>query len=484
MRVMSGCPNNRTPLPRRAFLGTGVQLACCAAGAVRLAAEGSHQAQGVAPAGAVAGDGDIAFLDALARATIDAARVVPGASRDRQGPNTTGVSLITPGGRYPALWVRDFAMSLDCGLIPAADILAHLRLILRCQHGPQERRLASGGIIPAFAIPDHVTLGGGAVFYPGTYSPGEDQGAPPWGPLPPIDNHFYVIHVAHALWRATGDAAFLAEPIDGRSILERLSLAFGSPASDPVTGASVTEPGRRAVGFGFHDTVRLEGALAFATLLRHEAAQQLTQLCRAAGRATAAREYERAASRIAATIVPVFGDPRGEDGWLRAATRVGRQPDVWATLFALHLGVLPATTARRARRTIAAAVRAPGHTIEYEGAVRHVPSDRFFRPDQCWEAGGSRAHTYQSGAFWHTPTGWLVEALDSEAPALVRQVCARAITHLRRHDFRQGPGHGAPWECFGRGMADAQNPVYMTSVTLPLAILRGLAVAGTTTAPR
>jgi hypothetical protein len=31
-------------------------------------------------------------------------------------------------------------------------------------------------------------------------------------------------------------------------------------------------------------------------------------------------------------------------------------------------------------------------------------------------------------------------------------------------------------------MADAQNPVYMTSVTLPLAILRRLADAGSTIA--
>lgn len=476
---MQGMPclpdTDRTRLPRRAFLEAGMRLAGGAAGAGWLTAAATRQAHAVPPGGALAGAADLAFLEELARATIDAARVAPGASRDRQGPNTTGLSLITPGGRYPALWVRDFAMSLDCGLIPAADILAHLRLILRCQHGPQERRLASGGIVPAWAIPDHVTLAGGAVFFPGTYSTGEDQGKAPWGPLPPIDNHFYVVHIAHALWRATGDAAFLTEAVDGRSILERVGLAFASPAWDPTTGAAVTHPGRRAVGFGFHDTVRLEGALAFATLLRHRAAQQLEQLYRAAGRVATASRYGSAARTIAASIVPGFGDARRRDGWLLAATRVGRQPDVWATLFALHLGVLPTPAARRARRTIAAAVRAPGHTIESDGAVRHVPSDRFFRPDQCWEAGGSRVHTYQSGAFWHTPTGWLVEALQPEDPDLARQVAARAVAHLRRDDFRQGEGHGAPWECFGPDLADAQNPVYMTSVTLPLAVLRGQA---------
>ena len=477
---------HRVPPTRRAFLEASARLAgLLTSGPATVAHAASQHGPATAPVDAAS----IAFLEDLARATIGAARVPPDASRDRQGPNRTGLSLITPGGRYPALWTRDFAMSLDCGLIPPADILAHLRLILACQHGPQERRLSSGGLVPAFAIPDHVTLQGGAVFFPGTYSAGEDQGAPPWGPLPPIDNHFYVVHVAHALWHATDDAGFLAEPLEGRSILERLALAFDSPASDPSTGAAVTHPGRRAVGFGFHDTVRLEGALAFATLLRYRAALQLVDLCGAAGRArpaptgspagwpSAAEGYVRTARTIEASLLRVFGDARHEDGWLRAATRVGRQPDVWATLFALHLGVLPGAAARRARRTVAAAVRAPGHTVEYEGAVRHVPSNRFYRPDQCWEAGGSRVHTYQSGAFWHTPTGWLVEALQAEDPALARDVCARALAHLRREDFRRGAGHGAPWECFGVGMADAQNPVYMTSVTLPLAILRRLAAA-------
>ena len=168
----------------------------------------------------------------------------------------------------------------------------------------------------------------------------------------------------------------------------------------------------------------------------------------------------------------MFADPQKRDGWLLAATEVGKQPDVWATLFALHLGILPADAAQKARDTVAAAVRMPGNTVEYEGAVRHVPSDRYFRSNQCWEAGGNGANVYQSGAFWHTPTGWLIEALQSVDSTLARQVCDRFLRHLRGRDFCKGRGRGAPWECFGLDMAAAQNPVYMTSVTLPLAVLQ------------
>jgi hypothetical protein len=416
----------------------------------------------------------LTFLKELAVATIESARVRPGHTRGGSQPNATGITLITPGGNYPALWTRDFAMSLDCGLIGAAEILPQLRLIARCQNGEEERRLQSGGIIPPFAIVDHVNLAGGAVFYPGTYSSGEDQGAPPWGPLPPMDDHFYFIHIAYALWRDTGDAKFLDELIGDHSLFDRLERAFHSPACDPKTGAAVTTKERRAVGFGFQDSVYLLGAMSFATLLRYRAARQLADLCKARGKAQAAAEYTQTAQNIAAHLAPVFGDPAKRDGWLLAATEVGKQPDVWATLFGLHLGVLPAEAAERARNTVAAAVRTPGHTVEYQGAVRHVPSDRYFGPNQCWEAGGGGVNTYQSGAFWHTPTGWLIEALQPVDPALARQVCDRFIRHLREGDFRKGGGRNAPWECFGLDMAGAQNPVYMASVTLPLAVLQGM----------
>jgi hypothetical protein len=458
-------------LSRRAFLRN--HAFCAAAivgspwGGVRAAAANT----GDATEGPIAPTA-LAFLKELAAATIESARIRPGQSRSGMGPNTTGITIISPGGNYPALWTRDFAMSLDCGLIGAPDILPQLRLLAQCQNGAQERRLPSGGLIPPFAIVDHVNLAGGAVFYPGTYSSGEDQGAPPWGPLPPIDDHYYFVQIAHAVWRDTRQVAFLEEVINDLTLMDRLEKAFQAPSTDPRTGAAVTTKERRAVGFGFQDSVYLLGAMSFATLLRYQAACQLADLCEARSRPEKAAAYRETARTIAAHLVSVFTTPDQEDGWLLAATEVGRQPDVWATLFALHLGVFPAADAKRARKTVAAAVRAPGHTIEYQGAVRHVPSDRYFRPNQCWESGGGPVNTYQSGAFWHTPTGWLIAALQQDDPALAREVGERFVRHLRTGDFRQGGGRQAPWECFGLDLAGAQNPVYMTSVTLPLAVLQ------------
>jgi hypothetical protein len=414
----------------------------------------------------------IRVIEELALATIDAARVPVGGCRDGKGPNVTGISVITPGGHYPAFWIRDFAMAADSGLFGAGEVLAQFRLTARHQAADCERRLASGAIIPAFAIPDHINLDDTTVFYPGTYSSGEDQGSPPWGPLPPIDDHYYFVHLATVVRGMTRDSTFLTERIDGVSALDRLDRAFGAVSSDPRTGAVVTDAERRAVGFGFQDTVYLLGALSFVTLLRWRAARELADLHEAVGGRTRASGYRQIADLIAANLVPLFMD-HARDGWLAAATLVGRQPDVWATLFALHLGVLPPAAAERACATVAAAVRAPGRTVEYQGAVRHVPSDRWVHGDRCWESGGSTAGTYQSGAYWHTPTGWLIQALEEVDPRLAEEVSERFIRHLLAEDFREGGTKGAPYECFGLEMKNAQNPVYVTSVAAPLAVLQG-----------
>jgi hypothetical protein len=351
-------------------------------------------------------------------------------------------------------------------------MLPQLKLIARCQSGAAERKLQSGAIIPPFSIPDHIRMDGRPVYYPGTYSAGENQGGGPWGPLPPADDHYYFIHIAWAYWRDTKDQAFLSETVEGLTILDRLIKAFNAPDVDPKTGAVVAEPPRRAVGFGFQDSIYLLGAMSFATLLRWRAAKQLVELCQAAKKSNEAKEFEKIADMISDNIVPLFTDSEKIGGWLRGATKKCRQPDVWATLFALHLGLLPKDAAKRARATVAEAVRTgqEKHFIEYQGAVRHVPTNHDFSDTSAWE--GSRGKgTYQNGAYWHTPTGWLIEALDAVAPSLARDVFARFIAHLKEYDFRQGK-HSAPWECFGINLVGAQNPVYMTSVTLPLAVLQ------------
>jgi hypothetical protein len=103
--------------------------------------------------------------------------------------------------------------------------------------------------------------------------------------------------------------------------------------------------------------------------------------------------------------------------------------------------------------------------------VRHVPTDHNASSKSAWErTAGVAINTYQNGAYWHTPTGWLIKAIRSRDPKLASKLQADYLVHLRKHDFRLSKRHG-PWECFGPS-GYAQNGVYMTSVTLPWIWLR------------
>ncbi|MBL8695544.1 MAG: hypothetical protein JNJ88_15740 [Planctomycetes bacterium] len=405
--------------------------------------------------------GDLEFLRELARDTLGLCR--NGASR-----RALGFAAITPAGRggYPAFWIRDFCMSLDARVIPLDEVREHVRCIAKSQNGVNTLRLAHGLEVPPHAIPDHITVEGGAVFYPGTYSSGHDQGNGAFGVLPPADDHYEFVHAVAWMASETSGIDAALEVVDGRSLLERADAGYRVPEHSPETGLVRTSEQRRCVGFGFCDAIVMSGELLFPSLLRRRAAQELAHLWNLAGDPPRAAALRGEARTIEAHLAERFRDPLGS-GFLLAATELGRQPDVWGTLFALHEGALDSGARARALDAVEAAVRSG--TILYEGAVRHVPTDRDASPESAWDRTvGAAKNTYQNGAYWHTPTGWLVEALAERNPELARRVAAEFLDHLRRHDFRLGPSEGAPWECFGAGLKNAQNAVYLTSILVPL----------------
>lgn len=411
----------------------------------------------------------------MTRDVVEASRVKAGSNGGGHSPltNTCGFTLITPGkDTYQAFWPRDFSMALYSGFISTEEIRNHFYLLCRVQNGPNEKKLANGLHIPPWAIPDHVNYDGQPVWFPGTMSSGSDEGKGLCGRMPPVDNNYEFIHIAFVLAQATGDTTFINERIDGVPISERLELAFGAPTIDRETGLVQTTEQDRAVGFGFCDAETHTGKLLFASLLRYRAARELEQFCRASAQYCAASHYCALESQLRANLGKTFADPK-IGRWLRASIGLSSQPDVWETLYALKLGVLDHRTAGAARKTIAEAVR--NGSITYQGGVRHVPTNFDFSASKSWERSIVPVNTYQNGAYWHTAAGWLIEALWKEDRALAVKTFEEMIAQLRDQDFRKGPGHGAPWECFGRHGQARQNPVYMASVALPYSELKWLA---------
>ena len=418
---------------------------------------------------------DLDFLRVMTRDLVEASRVKPNSNGGGRWPltNSCGFALITPGkDTYTAFWVRDFSMSVDSGFITAEELRHHLLLICQAQNGPAELELANGLHVPAWAIPDHINYDGRPTYYPGTYASGQDQGAGACGRVPPIDDHYEFVHIAYTCWKLTRDTAIFGVEVQGATVFERLEKAFASPTTDPETGLAQTTEADRAVGFGFCDGETHTGKLLFASLLRYRAAGELAELARALGHRERAAGLRQIQAVIRANVARTFGDPKRTGGWLRASTGLSRQPDVWGTLFALHLGVLDRVEAAAARKTVADAVRKG--TITLEGGVRQVPTDLDFSQTTAWERSMCALNTYQNGGYWHTASGWLIEALWQKDRPLALQVFSEMLAHLCAQDFRKGPGHGAPWEVYGPNGQARQNAVYMASVALPYGILKHL----------
>ena len=418
---------------------------------------------------------DLIFLREMTQDVIQASRVQPGSNGggDWSITNACGFALLTPGkDTYRAFWIRDFSMALDSGLVDAQEISNHLILVCKVQNGAQERNLAHGLHIPPWAVPDHINYDGRPVWFPGTYSSGDDQGTGTFGRLPPIDDHYEFVHIAFSLWKVTHNSSFLRTEIDGVSIYERLEKAFHSPAIDSPTGLAQTTEKDRAVGFGFCDAEVHTGKLLFASLLRYRAAGELGEMAEALKKTDVTASYGALQRTMRSHLEVVFKNAKANAGWLLASTGLSSQPDVWGTLFALHMGVLDPSAAGGARKTIARAVRAK--TITLEGAVRHVPTDKDFSKTSAWERSYSAVNTYQNGAYWHTPSGWLIEALWSEDRDLALQEFQQMIKHLKAQDYRISPNNGAPWEAFGSNGKARQNGVYLASVALPFSVLQRL----------
>lgn len=412
-----------------------------------------------APGLSLCTDNDLDFLRKLVLSTLEGSRVSPGTTGPKDWPirNTCGFALVTPGRLgYPAFWIRDFSMASDSGLMPTQELENHLFLVARCQNGPDERKLTSGAVLPPFAIPDHINFDGKPVFYPGTYSSGEDQGAEPWGTYPPADDHFEFVHLAWLLSRQTRDQKFLFRKVGDLTLLDRLRAAFLSPVFDRQTGLFSTSLSARAVGFGFCDSVTVTGKVLYPSLLRWRAAKELFDL-------TKDRAFLKVADSISKAIPEAFWDERS--GWLMAATEIGQQPDVWGTLLALHLGMVGSDRAVKIRKTVIEAYSRG--TITLESAVRHIPTDHDFSNSSAWEKALPAKGIYQNGAYWHTPTGWLIEALFRGDKALGRKAFQDYVAHLRK-------GGDVPWECFNPELKHYQNGGYLASVAWPYSVLKDI----------
>ena len=410
-------------------------------------------------------------LRELAQATIATAAVKPGETISH-GVNVTGHLLHLPGGSgfYPAFWVRDAAMMLGDGFIPADEIEGWIRLIASTQPGPQGLALEHGPSVPGYSIPDHINVNGKPVWFPGTYSDTTDQGDGRYGFLPPADDAFYFIQMAREHFELTRSPQLLRTSVatgwGTHPVLEVCDRAFDSVAVDATTGLVLGGEGhgRTRVDWGFCDSVLKTGQLLFPSILRHRAAQDLAVLHDAVGSTAAATRYRQIAAQLRQSVPHIFLRATGENSaLLLSATGLGHKDDVWGSAFAVAEGLLEPAVEQAVCRGLDALHRAG--RIVVEGQVRGLPPDGPFGGH--WEKCAAPPGEYQNGAFWGTMTGWLAVALHRVNPAAAAKLLHDLVTSI--HADR---AQGGPWEWINPALNIRRNALYCSTVGLPCITLR------------
>lgn len=415
-------------------------------------------------------DDDFAYLAGLTKAVVDSSRIHPGNRLvDPFGANNTGGTLIRPGGRetYPAFWIRDYAMTLETGLVTREE-QQHMLWLTAATQCDQSWITKGGSYVPYGAIADHIRVDDSKpIYFPGTYDY-EGQGTEEFGRMPPYCDQFYFVFMAHYYWQETKSIKFLKEEVNGTRLIDRLEIAFGIPPSRADNGIIYTTNAYRGKDFGFRDAIRITGELSYATILKYRAALQLAEIFDAIKNKEKAKSHREIAAKIKQALVPTFAN---SDGMLRASTGKSGQADVWGTALAIYLNVMEGDAALKACKHLARAYESGN--LAYKGAIRHIIHGEDFNNQTAWEDAIVPVNQYQNGAYWNTPTGWVINAIAKVDRNVAATLTREYIEGLKETDFRKGSDYFGPYECYSPS-GYVRGPVYMTSVSAPYIALRSI----------
>jgi hypothetical protein len=410
---------------------------------------------------------NLSFLEKMTSDVLEASRIYPGQIISKDfGPNSTGGVLIRPGGRddYPCFWIRDYVMSLETGFVTRDEQL-HMLLLTASNQCDQTWISKGGSLIPVGSIPDHIRIDDGKpIYFPGTESY-EDQGISEWGTIPPYCDEFFFVDMAYYYVKNNPDRQILLRDINGKKLIERLIAAFHEPPVNPDNNMVYAGDKIRGIDFGFRDVITITGNLCFASILKYRAADELAEMLDLAG-LRGSDEYRQMARSIKKEIPGLFADPRG---MLKASTGKSNQPDVWATALAVFLGILENRDLDKACHTLANAYKSG--SLSYKGNIRHILTTDDYNDSTSWQFSMADKNTYQNGAYWGTPTGWVCFSIQKTDPVSAASLADEFISDLKTNDFRKGSDYGAPYECINRNDYK-QNPLYLATVACPLIAFR------------
>lgn len=337
-------------------------------------------------------------------------------------PMKDGTSAFPPqvGIGYEAFWLRDYAYCLEgsIGSFSVKELTDACRLFVR------HVREDGAGV-------DCVKFDGTPIYKPGYGSMGKE---------PVTDGPAFTVGVVYRTWRRTKDELLRKESVP--VLVRTMNYLPRNPTNGLV---HIAAPGERCP-YGFTDSIPKSGDQLFDSLLAVLAYRQLGEL-------SDDSQWRRESDRVAESVRAVFWDK--EIGLFRATTGNCNVPDIWGSAFAVYLGV--ATKGQ----SVAVARYFKEHygEIVKAGQVRHLPGFMDWQGRQTEANGG----VYQSGAFWGTPVGWFVYALDRVDAALADKTIVDMVQYYQEHGT-----------CEWMNDEKVKFPGYLASAALPLEGIRAM----------
>ena len=331
-----------------------------------------------------------------------------------------------PASVYNALWTRDHAYVLwhRPTLLTTAQRQQFVTYTLSRRTVGSETD-PDGGTLPANWIADRIDAAGVAAF--------KNAGA---SKLPFMDGIAFVILALWSDWSLTRDlTTFTASKAAIDTCLGVLPIS--------ASGCVWSDPANPSVDYGFTDTIKKTGDVAYGTAL-------LAWSYKMMGEMAGDGSYDAARATAEAGLATL----RQSSGWYNGSSvNNAARDDVWATALIAAEGLASYANCVASGQTIATAYAtgttdAFGYTsqITQYGLVRHLPSG------QNWVGTSTAAGTYQNGGYWLTPLWDCVRAVSLVNPALARSWAAEAMTQLNDERVAEGTWANVPYEWHNRGV--------------------------------
>ncbi|HEY3332609.1 MAG TPA: hypothetical protein VGK19_21440 [Capsulimonadaceae bacterium] len=360
---------------------------------------------------------------------------------------TDGTFIYMPDGEgcYQALWTRDFTYMVEYAgeMIPMDETKACIEMLI-------------AGQSPEGVVPDRVSVDCRPIYIAGPESS-------PIGRYN-LDNGAFLAIVANEYLKRLA-------PDDARAQFAAWAPSFELglaciPRDD--NGLVWNDPAFPHSPYGFTDCIGKTGGLFMESLLTWRAYRCMSHWSAECGDAGLAASYATAAAAIESAIGTLWDDT---EQLFVAATVDCRQVDVWANAYAVVIG-FPLSADQR--DSIVRFFAEQYDTYAYAGQVRHLRKGEYWSrtlnpprenlsTTRSPDSPSPDLDRYQNGAYWATPTGWVMETIALRDPDLAARMFMEMMA-----DFNQN----GVCECINKGYRQLET--YVVSATNPLYSARKL----------